>query len=88
MVLIPGFTSNPTVSSLVAQRMKAKAGAASAPPPPPAAPTGFDLAKVEEERRKKQTRDVSSATILTSPSGVLGDPPLDRPVARSATLLG
>jgi hypothetical protein len=53
-------------------------------PPAPAMPEMTE----EEKRRKKAAQAAGNSTVLTSPSGVLGDPPLDRPIARSATMLG
>lgn len=57
-------------------------------PKPSVSPPPIDAFSAEEERRKKAAKAAQNSTVLTSPSGVLGDPPLDRPVARSATVLG
>lgn len=53
-------------------------------------PSAAEIEAEEMAKRRKEmaARASRSATILTSPSGVLGDPPLDRPAARSATVLG
>jgi hypothetical protein len=58
-------------------------------PPPPVMPNSPIIDEAREKARKAAgLRTARTSTILTSNSGVLGDPPLDRPMARAATLLG
>lgn len=78
----PGFGNPPGTPET-----RAKAANAKFAPPPPASPTDPSVMAARENQRKKALAMIGrEASILTSGSGVLGDPPLDRP--RASSLLG
>lgn len=85
---LPGL-GNPAGTPETRAAARANRRGTSTAPPAPATPLDPEILKAREALRKKQAQASGrESTVLTSPSGVLGDPPLDRPVARSATMLG
>jgi hypothetical protein len=81
MLSLPGFSDGKkgTFANALAKSKSAT------PPPPVTALDPVIVAAREKQRRGQASRQ---STIITGQSGVLGDPPLDRPMARSATMLG
>ena len=80
ILTFPGFDND------AKDKMRKSAGNV---PPPPVLPSSPIIVTAKEKARKAAALTAArTSTILTSPSGVLGDPPLDRPMARSAQLLG
>lgn len=85
-MMFPGGGSSGSINNYqgrpggLLQTIRAKSAANNAPPPPATA-LDPEIAKARAALLKSQLSRMS--TILTTPSGVLGDPPLNRPTAGS-----
>lgn len=80
-LMLPGWSSGQQSSAY----LRARNASAATTPPPPSSIVEPDVKKAVKALRAQSDR---SATMLTGPSGLLGDPPLDRPMARSPSVLG